>query len=194
MIHITEPRRAWRISARALCILAAALAVFGNIPCASANVFLAKDEALALAFPSGVEVSERTILLSSEQKYEVEQRAQTKLSSNLFHFFEGKIAGQVSGYAVIDSRLMRSNLAVFMVVLDPQFTVQKVVVLAFNEPLEYMPAEGWYKHLEGARPVTDLIPGQGIPPIAGSTLSANGLSDGVRAVRASFEAVRDTLD
>jgi hypothetical protein len=149
---------------------------------------------LAVAFPKGAEVVERTILLSGEQKQEVERRSQAKLSSNLFHFFVGKVGGQVSGYAVIDSRLMRSNLAVYMVVLDPNFVVQKVVVLAFNEPLEYMPADGWYKHLEGDRPIADLIPGQGIPPIAGSTLSTNGLSDGVRAVRASFEVVRDSID
>lgn len=156
---------------------------------ASANVFLAQDEALARAFPNGEEVSERTIVLSDEQKAEIEALAETKLTSSLFHYYEGKSNGVVSGYAVIDSRIMRSNLAVFMVVLSKDFVVQKVVLLAFNEPQEYMPSEAWLERLEKPAQIGEIFPGQGVPPIAGSTLSANGLSDGVRAVRASFDVV-----
>ena len=84
---------------------------------------------------------------------------------------------------------MRTNLAVYMVVASENLVVQKVVLLAFNEPSEYQPTDGWLKQLEGARPMQDLVPGQGLAPIAGSTLTVNGLSDGVRAVRASFEVL-----
>lgn len=156
---------------------------------AVANVFLAQDEALARAFSNGEEVSEQTIVLSDEQRAEIEALAETKLTSNLFHYYEGRSNGEVSSYAVIDSRIMRSNLAVFMVVLSKDFTVRKVVLLAFNEPQEYMPPEAWLKRLESSAQIGEVFPGQSIPPIAGSTLSANGLSDGVRAVRASFEVV-----
>jgi hypothetical protein len=76
-----------------------------------------------------------------------------------------------------------------MVVLSKELVVQKVLMLAFNEPLEYQPPEAWLEHLTGEKQISDLIPGQGIPPIAGSTLSAQGVSDGVRAVRATIEVV-----
>ena len=84
---------------------------------------------------------------------------------------------------------MRTNLAVFMVIISKDLVVQKVVLLAFHEPSDYQPTESWLKLLEGSKPMQDLVPGQGLAPIAGSTLTVNGLSDGVRAVRASFEVL-----
>lgn len=156
---------------------------------ASATVFLAKDEALALAFPADVEVREKGMLLTADQKAEIQTRAETNLPSNLFHYFEGRRGDEVTGYAVIDARIMRTNQAVFMVVLSKDLVVQKVIMLAFNEPLEYQPPDAWLEQLTGERQISDLIPGQGIPPIAGSTLSAQGVSDGVRAVRATIEVV-----
>jgi len=156
---------------------------------AYAEVFLAKDEALAVAFAEGAEISERTVVLSQDQRSEIESRAQSTISSNLFHYFEGKRDGQVVGYAVIDSRVMRTSPAVFMVVFSPERLVTKVVLLAFHEPSEYRPTETWLEHLEGTMPLEELTPGQGVPPIAGSTLSTLGLSDGVRAARASMDVV-----
>jgi hypothetical protein len=76
-----------------------------------------------------------------------------------------------------------------MVVFSSDLVVQKVLMLAFNEPLEYMPAEGWFRHLEGNKSLSELVPGQGLPAIAGSTLSVAGISDGVRTVKASLEIV-----
>lgn len=170
--------------------LVASVAFVGFAPTnASAKVLLAKDEALALAFPSGVEIRERGVLLTAAQKDEIQTKAETTIPSNLFHYFEGRRGDDVIGYAVIDARTMRTNQGVFMVVLSKELVVQKVVMLAFNEPSEYQPPDGWLDQLTGEKQITDLIPGQGIPPIAGSTLSAQGVSDGVRAVRASIEVV-----
>ncbi len=151
------------------------------------TVFYAKDEALQVAFPEGFEISEKTVMLSPEQREAIERIARAKVTSGLFHFFEGKQNGQVAGYAVIDSRIMRTNLAVYMVVLSKTLVVEKVVLLAFNEPSEYQPTDAWLKHLEGDQPIEEIEPGQGVPPIAGSTLSVHGLADGVRVARASFE-------
>jgi hypothetical protein len=156
---------------------------------AQGEVILAQDEAMEVAFGAGAEISTQTKLISSEQKSAIEELAQTKLSSSFFQYYQGKRNGELLGYAVIDSRIMRTNLAVFMVVLSKDLVVQKVVLLAFNEPSEYQPTDNWLKQLEGAKSIRDLVPGQGLAPIAGSTLTVNGLSDGVRAVRASVEVL-----
>jgi electron transport complex protein RnfG len=179
-----------KLTKRLFIIIAVASAVLVTVCSAHANVFLAKDEALTLAFPVGIEVVERSVVLTAAQQAKIEELAQTKISSSLFHFYEGRVNGEVAGYAVIDARIMRSNQAVFMVVLSKDLVVQKVVMLAFNEPMEYMPADAWYAHLEGNKTYSDLVPGQGLPAIAGSTLSVNGVSDGVRAVKASFDVVK----
>lgn len=153
---------------------------------AVATVFLAKDEAIALAFGGCAPPSQRSSLLSSEQRHRVEDIAKTKLKSSIFSFYEAR-CGSTTRYAVIDSRVMRTNQAAFLVVLSKELAVEKVLLLAFNEPTEYMPTRGWLSRLEGDASIDELIPGRAVPPIAGSTLSANGVSDGIRAVRASFE-------
>jgi hypothetical protein len=141
------------------------------------------------AFGAGATITSNTKKISSEQKAAIEELAQTKLSSSFFQYYEGRRNGEFLGYAVIDSRVMRTNLAVFMVVVSKDLVVQKVILLAFNEPSEYQPTDSWLTQLEGPKPMQDLVPGQGLAPIAGSTLTVNGLSDGVRAVRASFEVL-----
>ncbi len=165
-----------------LCVAASPLA-------AGAEVLLAQDEAKEAAFGHGAELTTKTKKISSEQKAAIEDLAQAKLNSSFFHYYEGRRNGELLGYAVIDSQIMRTNLAVFMVVVSKELIVQKVILLAFNEPSEYQPTDGWLKQLEGAKPMQDLVPGQGLAPIAGSTLTVNGLSDGVRLVRASFEVL-----
>lgn len=180
-----------------LIITSFGIALFGaclTSPPAFAEVFLAKDEALELAFGADAEIHEQTHILSQQQREEIEHHAYSRLSSNLFHFYEGQRNGETIGYAVIDSRIMRSHLAAFMVVLKPDQTVSKVVILAFNEPSEYQPTDSWLEQLEGKQPLEELIPGQGVPPIAGSTLSVNGLSDGVRVVRASLAVTLEGRD
>ena len=156
---------------------------------ATAEVFLAQDEALHAAFGVGADTSSKTVMLSSEQRSTIEEISQSKLPSSLFHYYEGSKNGEPLGYAVIDSRIMRTNLAIFMVVFSKDLVVQKVILLAFHEPSEYQPTDSWLKLFEGVKPMQDLVPGQGLPPIAGSTLTVNGLSDGVRAVRATCEVV-----
>lgn len=163
--------------------------LLGSPTTTTAEVFLAQDEAIHAAFGEGAETSSKTIMLSSEQRSSIEELSQSKLPSSLFHYYEGFKNGQSLGYAVIDSRVMRTNLAIFMVVFSKELVVQKVILLAFHEPSEYQPTNGWLKLLEGDKPMQDLVPGQGLPPIAGSTLTINGLSDGVRAVRATCEVV-----
>jgi hypothetical protein len=165
-----------------LCVAASPLA-------ARAEVLLAQDEAMEAAFGAGAQITSHTKKISSEQKGSIEELAQTKLTSSFFQYYEGRQNGELLGYAVIDSRVMRTNLAVFMVVVSPNRVVQKVVLLAFHEPSDYQPTDSWLKLLEGSKPMQDLVPGQGLTPIAGSTLTVNGLSDGVRSARASFEVL-----
>lgn len=175
-------RRLLLSSLLTLCVAASPLA-------ARAEVLLAQDEAKEAAFGHGAELAIQTKKISSEQKAAIEELAQAKLASSFFHYYEGRRNGELLGYAVIDSHIMRTNLAVFMVVVSKELVVQKVLLLAFNEPSEYQPTDSWLKQLEGAKPMQDLVPGQGLAPIAGSTLTVNGLSDGVRLVRASFEVL-----
>jgi hypothetical protein len=157
-----------------------------------AKVLLAKDEALALAFPDAERIEERVVILDEAQKAAVEKRAGSKLESQLWTVHVGWRGGTVLGFAIIDSHVVRTLPEAFMVVLEPDGRVRKVEILAFYEPPEYMPAERWVRQFEGRALDGELALRRAIQGITGATLSAVAMTAGVRRALALFEvAVRD---
>lgn len=147
---------------------------------ARAAVFLAKDEALALAFPGSDRIEERVVILTDAQKAEVEKRARSPLDSQLWTIHVGWKDGTVQGYAVIDSHIVRTLPETFMVVIDPAGRLERVEVLAFHEPSEYQPPPRWIAQFQGRVLDDDLRLGAGIQGITGATLSARAMTMGVR--------------
>lgn len=163
------------------------LNIFALHKTSQAEVFYAKDEALEIAFSKEASVSQLSYILTPDQKETLEKDARLKIDSNLITFYQGKIEDRVIGYAAIDTRIMRTMAATYMVVLSPEGEVIKVVVLAFQEPLEYMPSDAWLAQFQKDIPLDSLYPGRGLAPIAGSTLSADSLSAGIRGIVSAFK-------
>jgi len=169
---------------RALLVLAIAALALPNV--ARATVFLAKDEALALAFPDAERVEERVFILTDEQKSEVERRARAPLESQLWTMHVGWKGGAVQGYAIIDTHVVRTLPETVMVVLDPDGSVRRVEILAFHEPPEYRPTGRWVEQFKDRALTDDLKLGAGIQGITGATLSATAMTAGVRRALALF--------
>jgi hypothetical protein len=154
-----------------------------------AQVFYSKDEALKIAFPHATSIVSQVHFISEKEARKIEQMARTRLDSRLFTFYTGKKGDEKSGYAAIDSVLVRTLPATFMVVLSLEGNVQSTVVLAFHEPPEYVPARRWLRQFDGKGLAPDLWVGRGIAGIAGSTLSAHALTVGVRKILALFQVL-----
>jgi FMN-binding domain len=153
---------------------------------AHAKVFLAKDEALALAFPGADRVEERVRFVDDAQKAAIERLARAPLESKLWTFYVGWRDGAVMGYALIDTHIVRTLPEAFMVVIDPAGTVRRVEVLAFYEPPEYLPPARWIGQFDGRPLDDDLSLRGGIQGITGATLSARAMTEGVRRALALF--------
>ena len=67
--------------------------------------------------------------------------------------------------------------------------MRSVRVLAFHEPLDYLPTERWYAQFEGKRAEDRLRVGGDIHGVVGATLSAQAASDGVRRMLAYYEVL-----
>jgi hypothetical protein len=147
---------------------------------ARAAVFLAKDEALELAFPGAERVEERTFILSDAQKDDVERRARAKLETQLWTIYVGWKGTEVQGYAIIDTHNVRTLPETFMAVIEPNGSLRRVDVLAFHEPPEYLPTERWIGQFPGRKLDDDLKLGAGIQGITGATLSTQAMTSGVR--------------
>jgi len=176
-------RSAVRMGGLALAVLALGVRV------ASATVFLARDEALALAFPGAERLEDRVFILTDEQKAAIEKLARAPLETKLWTLHVGWRSGEVQGYAIIDSHVVRTLPETFMVVFDPAGTVQRVEVLAFHEPPEYLPPVRWVEQFKGRVLDDDLKLHAGIQGITGATISATAMTAGVRRALALYKVL-----
>lgn len=169
------------------------LAVLGSVslpPTAvQAKVFHSKQEALALAFPDAEKVENRTFFLTEEQVQQVANLATAPVESKLVTFYVGHKDGQALGYALIDTNIVRTLPETFLIVLSPTGVVQKLFVLAFYEPEEYLPTDRWLRQFEQKTLSPDLQVRRDIHGIAGSTLSARAVTSGVRRALALFQVL-----
>ena len=154
-----------------------------------AKVFYAKEEALRAAFPEADVIDKRTFFLTDDQKKQVETLARTRLDSKLVTLHVGKRGHKPLGYAMIDVHTVRTLPEAVMVVLSPEGLVASTLILAFYEPLEYLPNERWLKQFDQTRLTPDLRVGGGIAGITGATLTVRGVTDAVRKALAVYQVL-----
>ncbi len=152
-------------------------------------MFYARDEALRLAFPAADRVEGRDFFLTPEQRSEIEHRAKTALDSSLLTVHVGHRGDEILGYAILDTHLVRTLPETFLVVLTPHGEVRATHVLAFYEPLEYLPSERWLHQFDGQTLHDRLQVGRGIAAITGATLSSRAVTGGIRRALAIFRVL-----
>ncbi|MCG8589304.1 MAG: FMN-binding protein [Proteobacteria bacterium] len=168
--------------------LALTLALLGGLATpAEAKVFYSQNEALELAFPEADRIERDAHILQPQQVAAVEKRARARLDSRIVTLYSGWRGEELLGYAYIDIHTVRTLPEAFMVVLDPDGQVRSLRVLAFHEPLDYMPTDRWYGQFENKTGAEPLRLGKDIHGIMGATLSARAASDSVRRVLAIYE-------
>ena len=166
---------------------AAALALVASA--ASAKVFFSQKEALELAFPDATRVETDVHILSDAQAKAAEKASRSQLESRIAKFFAGWQDDRLLGYAFIDVHTVRTLPEAFMVVLEPDGRVRSVRVLAFHEPLDYLPSMRWYEQFSARALADPLRLGGDIHGVVGATLSARAVTASVRRVLALFQVL-----
>jgi len=154
-----------------------------------AKVFYAKEEALRTAFPEADSIDKLTFFLTDNQKKQVETLARTRLDSKIVTLYIGKRGQRPLGYAMIDVHTVRTLPEAVMVVLTPEGEVISTLILAFYEPLEYLPTDRWMEQFNHRRLTPDLRIAGGIAGITGATLTARAMTDAVRKVLAFYHVL-----
>lgn len=156
---------------------------------AGAKVFYAMDEALHLALPDASTIDKETLFLSEGEAHQVESLARARLDSRMIPVYVGTRDKKVLGYAMVDIHVVRTQPEAVMVVLGPDGAVASTILLAFGEPLDYLPPGRWLRQFDRKTLTPDLVLGQGIAAITGATLSAYGITDSVRRALAVYQVV-----
>lgn len=180
-LHVLIPR----LGTRFLAGLLSAPLWFGA---AWAQVHMTQEQALRLYFPAPVHIERRTVYLTDRQVDSIRQLAQTPVESKMVSYYVGKRGADVVGYAFFETQTVRTMPATYMVVLLPDGAVRGVEILAFYEPEDYLPPASWLRLFNGRDAYSDLRVKREIPNVVGATLSARGVTDGVRRILRTFES------
>ncbi|MDX1695314.1 MAG: FMN-binding protein [Ketobacteraceae bacterium] len=146
------------------------------------SVHMTKDEALEkVAFPESDRIERRTLFLEPDQLKALSQRAYGKVESRLQTVYVGWKGDTVTGYAVIDTDIVRSKAATYIAVLTPEGVLRDVRILAWQEPPEYQPPQRWLDRFIGRDlDNSSLRVGQDVDAISGATLSVRMLAKHMR--------------
>lgn len=175
---------------RALVLIASVLAM--SAASVQAKVLLAKDEALALAFPDVERIEERVVILTDAQKATVEKLSKAPLETQLWTIHVGWRGGAPVGYAILDTHVVRTLPETCMTVIAPDGEVKRVEIIAFHEPPEYAPTDRWMRQFDGQRLDDDLRLRGDIQGITGATLTAVATTAAARRALALFQVVIGT--
>jgi Na+-translocating ferredoxin:NAD+ oxidoreductase RnfG subunit len=155
---------------------------------AAATVLITVEEAVALAFGDAATTRE-TLFLTEEQISRVAEEGGGELSGAMVTRYVAMADGNRVGYAYLDTHRVRTLPETLMVVLEPGGGVRRVEVVAFREPLEYVPRDSWYGQFEGERLSDELALKRNIRPVTGATLTARATTEAVRRILAIHTVV-----
>lgn len=163
------------------------LLFFGTV--AKAKQFKDPLQALKEIYPNA-QIEVKNIVLSKEQVERIEKLSNTKLGTRLVSWYIVKRGSNIIAYAYVDTHTVRTHPEVVLYTITPEGKIDVVEVLAFNEPLEYMPDENWLKLFKGKElKEGNLRLRRDIPNMTGATLTARAITDAARRVLAMWQVL-----
>ena len=169
---------------------AAALSHAARVPAGggTGKVFLTVEEALQLAFPE-CEIARRTVYLTAAQKERAGKLAGFEVERGIVRPYVATRDGVVVGTAYFDAHRVRTKRETLMIVVDRQRRIQRLELLAFAEPVQYVPNGKWYAQFLGRRLDEELSLKRGIRGVTGATLTARATTAAARRTLALHEVI-----
>jgi electron transport complex protein RnfG len=174
-------------------VLLVALVICLGCGWAGAKVYISQPQAIQMAFPRTA-VERKTAFLTPDQVRQIESLAQTKPDSSIVTYYVARSSTGVEGIAFFDRRLVRTLPVVYMAVVKPSGAIDRVEILSFDEPEDYLPPAPWLKLYRDRVLNNNLTLGRGIPHITGASLTSQAMNDGIRLILATYQvAVKGAL-
>ena len=145
-----------------------------------AQVFKTQDEFLQETFATSDTVMRKTIFLTRAERESLEEMARSRFESRIITYYEAIEGDSVLGYAYFETEIVRSKPATFVIVINPDATVRVVEMLAFYEPIDYLPTLNWFRLFVGMILDNELWPRRAIDNVTGATLTVQAVTAGVR--------------
>lgn len=154
------------------------------------RTLMSQSEALAVAFPRGTTVDREAVFLRPQQLTRVRQASGVEIRQELVVRYVGKRDGRVVGYAYFDSHRVRTLPETIMVVVTPAGEIDRIEILSFSEPAEYLPKERWMDQFRNRALDAELSLNRAIRPITGATLTGRAITSASRKVLAIHQVIQ----
>ncbi|AAC07264.1 FMN-binding protein [Aquifex aeolicus] len=164
------------------------LAILFLLPFYTFSLNKKPEEVLKGLYPSA-EIEVEDIILTEEQVKEVEKLSGTKLNTRFVTFYIVKKDGKVLAYGYVDIHRVRTKPEAVLYVISPKGKIELIEVLAFHEPLEYLPPKNWLKLFEGKDINAPLRVKKDIPNVTGATLTARAITKNAKKVLALWQVL-----
>lgn len=184
-----ECRRLADLSASLFAFLFALAFALGPAQPVEAKVFASQKQALAEAFPEASRIDRRTFVLRKDDVTKIEALTGEKAAAKVVVIHVAYQAETILGFAEIAVHTVRTQPEAMLIVLSPDGRVRSVRIIAFHEPLDYLPTERWYQQFAGKGRGDGLHLGREIHGVVGATLSARAAVDGIRRMLAYWEVL-----
>ena len=149
---------------------------------------ISRDQALALAFP-GAQIRTNMLFLTRDEVKKAAEISGTEVSSALVAQYQALASGKAIGRAYLDTHIVRTKRESLLVILNPDASVRRIEVVAFDEPPEYLPSAKWYDQFTGKKLDSSVSLKGAIHPVTGASLTARAVVDSVRRVLAIDQVV-----
>ncbi len=158
----------------------------------SAKILISPIDAMKQMYGEESIVVKKNILVSKKQAKIIQQEAKVKLESKIFRIFKATKDEKLLGFGVLINKKVRSKNAVVIYFISSDSILKNIEIIAFNEPLEYLPSKKWNSQFQDIKTDKMLRVSKEIPTITGATLSARSITDGSRIAFALYnEVLRD---
>lgn len=145
-----------------------------------ATLFFSRKQAIRVAFPNATKVESKNVILAVEEQKKIQQLSKVLIESRIFTYYVARKGDKIIGYAFIESHVVRTMPEAVMTVITPDGKIEKVFVLAFYEPLEYLPSELWLNQFINKTFKSEFRLNGDIQGITGATLSSRAIAKGVK--------------
>jgi Na+-translocating ferredoxin:NAD+ oxidoreductase RnfG subunit len=126
-------RRLLPLLLAALCLTAIPAPAIAQAPEFYEQVYLSKDQALAVALPPHDKVVARVLTLTDAERKLAQRRLGRKLEEPSYTFYEGQLGGKPVGRAIVLDELGKHYPITFVVGLTPDGAVREVAVMTYRE-------------------------------------------------------------
>jgi hypothetical protein len=152
-----------------------------------AQLLISPFDAMKLHFGDDAKIEKKSLLLTAKEAKAVTKLAKTKLKTKIYKTFRASKNGKLLGHGILVLHKVRSKETAILSIITPDGILKTIEIIAFNEPMEYLPSKSWIEVLSNKTLSPSLALGKDIPSITAATMSARAATNAARIALSIYQ-------